>query len=86
MLMILILAGYATKTISNDIPRTKALRDAESYAIASCFVFQPHPYLKDQGDAWASVIIQRMKGSLDILVGIVEQVKLEIKKDDMAVI
>lgn len=86
ILMILILTGCATKTITNGIPRTEVLRDAEGYTIASCLVFQPHPYLKDQGDAWASVIIQRMKGSPDALVGIVEQVKLEINKGDMAVI
>lgn len=84
--MILILTGCPTKTVTNDIHRSEALRDAEGYAIASCLVYQPDLYLKDQGDAWASVIIQRMKGSLDVLVGIVDQVKLEIKKGGMAVI
>lgn len=67
-------------------PRPEVLRDVEGYAIASCLVNQPQPYLKDQGDAWASVIVQRMKGSLDVLAGIAEQVKRESAKGDMAVI
>ena len=85
-LIVLILTGCVTNKITNDIPRSEALRDTEGYAIASCLIFQSNSYLKDQGDAWASVIIQRMKGSPDVLGGIVEQVKLEINKGDMAVI
>lgn len=67
-------------------PRTEVLRDVEGYAIASCLTIQTQPYLKDQGDAWASVIVQRAKGSLDVLTGVAEQVKRENAKGNMAVI
>lgn len=67
-------------------PRPDVLRDVEGYVTATCLSSQPQAYLKDQGDAWASVILQRMKGSLDVLADIAEQVKLETAKGDMAVI
>lgn len=86
LLLGFVVAGCAIKVGTNGAPRPEVLRDVEGYAIASCFVNQPQPYLKDQGDAWASVIIQRMKGSPDVLAEIVEQVKLENEKGDMAVI
>ncbi|WP_230590878.1 hypothetical protein [Delftia acidovorans] len=60
-------------------------RDVESYAIASCLTQQAEPYLKDQGDAWASVVVQRMHGDIEVLVGIAEQVQRENTKGDMAV-
>lgn len=66
-------------------PRPQVLRDVESYAIASCLVVQSQPYLRDQGDAWASVVVQRMKGDLDALTGVAEQVKQEVAKGEMAV-
>ena len=86
VLLALMITGCTAKTITDGVPRSNVLRDIEGYAIASCFVFQSHPYLKDQGDAWASVIIQRMKGNPNALAGIVEQVKIEIAKGDIAVI
>ncbi len=86
VLLVLLIIGCTNKTITDDVPRSKVLRDIEGYAIASCLTFQSNPYLKDQGDAWASVIIQRMKGNPGILAGVVEQIKLESKKGDMAVI
>ena len=61
-------------------------KDIESYAIASCLTLQKSTYLQDQGDAWASVIVQRMKGSIDILPKITEIVKEEISKGEMAVV
>jgi hypothetical protein len=86
LLLGLVVAGCAGKVGTSGAPRPEVLRDIEGYAIASCLVNQPQPYLKDQGDAWASVIVQRMKGSPDVLAEIVEQVRLENKKGDMAVI
>ncbi len=48
---------------------------------------QPQSYLKDQGDAWASVIIQRMKRQSRYLsCYLTEQVKRENAKGEMAVI
>jgi hypothetical protein len=60
-------------------------RDVEGYAIASCLTSQTEPYLKDQGDAWASVVVQRMHGDIDVLAGIAEQVQRENATGDMAV-
>jgi len=86
VLLISILTACATKSFTDDISRSQVLRDVEGYAIASCLAFQSNTYLKDQGDAWASVIIQRMKGSPDALAEIVEKVRYEIEQGNMAVI
>lgn len=67
-------------------PRPEVLRDAEGYAIASCLAHQTHLYLKDQGDAWASAIVQRGKGPVEHLFAIDDAVKNEIAKGRMAVI
>ncbi len=82
----LCLAGCADKTNTIGSPRPEALRDLEGYAIASCFTNQAEPYLKDQGDAWAAVIVQRMNGNLEALAAITEEVKRENAKGNMVVI
>ena len=78
-------------------PRSKALRNAEGYAIASCLV-QPQPYfkyqgylkdigyLKDQGDGWTSVIMQREKAPVEIWAALQDAVKREVAKGDMVII
>jgi hypothetical protein len=66
LLLALLAAGCTTKTDTVGSPRPAVVRDVEGYAIASCLVNQFEPYLKDQGDAWASVIVQRMKGDLEV--------------------
>lgn len=81
----LAIAGCTPDTNPAGVPRTQVQRDVESYAIASCLTSQTEPYLKDQGDAWASVIVQRMHGDIDVLAGIAEQVQRENTKGDMAV-
>lgn len=63
-----------------------AKRDVEAYAIASCLNYQNQPYLKDQGDGWASAVIQRFKGELDDLTTVAAVVKAEVLKGDMVVI
>ncbi|WP_280190953.1 hypothetical protein [Delftia sp. PS-11] len=83
--MKLILLSLVTAACTLDVNatgahRTDAQRDAEGYAIASCLSQQADPYLKDQGDAWAAVIVQRMKGDLDMLANIAEQVSNERTK------
>lgn len=80
------IASCAPKLETFGAPRPEVLRDMESYAIASCLTIQTHPYLKDQGDAWALVIAQRMQGDLDVLANIAEQVKHESAKGEMAVV
>jgi len=79
----IILTGCSTV---NSYQNTMSQKDVEGYAIASCLTYQESPYLKDQGDAWASVIVQRMKGGIDILSEISEIVKKEVDKGQMAVI
>jgi len=71
---------------SNTQHTTMNKVDAQSYAIASCLTMQNSLYLKDQGDAWASVIVQRMSGSLESLSKISEAVKTEASEGEMAVI
>ncbi len=81
-----LLASTIVSAAVSPSGRTPALRDAEGYAIASCFFGQKQPYLKDQGDGWASAIIQRGSGDLDALGAISAAVKQELAKRDMAVI
>ena len=66
--------------------RSAVQRDVEGYAIASCLSAQDQPYLKDQGDGWASVIIQRGKGGLDIITAVAVAVKAELAKGNKAVV
>ena len=86
LLSALVVAGCTTKTDTIGSPRPAVVRDVEGYAIASCLINQSQPYLEDQGDAWASVIVQRMKGDLEVFAGVAEQVKLETAKGEMAVV
>ncbi|MDD4880188.1 MAG: hypothetical protein PHR30_04115 [Gallionellaceae bacterium] len=85
-LLSLVVAGCTARINTIGASRPEVLRDVEGYAVASCLANQTQPYLKDQGDAWASVIVQRMKGRLDVLASISEQVKRESAKGEMAVI
>jgi hypothetical protein len=66
--------------------RSAMQRDLEGYAIASCLVKSGEPYLKDQGDGWGAVIVQRSKADLAVLSGISEAVNREVAKGNMAVI
>ena len=79
-------AGCATTTGLPARDRRPVERDVEGYAIASCLASQAEPYLRDQGDAWAAVIVQRMKGDLDSFVAVGEQVKRELSAGHMAII
>lgn len=82
----LTLGGCGATTGTLVSPRTDLLRDLEGYAIASCLVYQSDPYLQDQGDAWASVIVQRSQGDLEVFTNLATQVKNEVGKGEMAVI
>jgi hypothetical protein len=61
-------------------------RDVEGYAIATCLTGQKDSYLKDQGDGWASVIIQRGKGDLKVLESVAAAVRAEAAVGQMAII
>lgn len=77
--------GCATETYETA-SRPEILVDVEGYAIASCLTMQASPYLKDQGDGWASVIIQRTEVDLDNLISIAQAVKHENSAGKMAII
>ncbi|MBR0848041.1 hypothetical protein JQ543_09845 [Bradyrhizobium diazoefficiens] len=66
--------------------RTALQRDVEDYAVASCLANQDQAYLRDQGDGWASVIVQRAKGGLEPLKAVAAAVKTELAKGNMPVI
>ncbi|WP_428145284.1 hypothetical protein [Delftia acidovorans] len=85
LLLVPAIAGCTPDTNPAGGARTQVQRDVESYAIASCLTQQAEPYLKDQGDAWASVVVQRMHGDIEVLAGIAEQVQRENTNGDMAV-
>jgi hypothetical protein len=63
--------------------RSPVERDAVDYAIASCLFHQKEAYLKDQGDATTSFIIQRSHGDLDHFMAINTAVKEEAAKSDI---
>jgi hypothetical protein len=84
--LLIAIAVSATMACADARARDAVQRDVESYAIASCLVAQKEPYLHDQGDAWASAIIQRAKGELDALTAVAAAVKAELAKGNMAVI
>jgi hypothetical protein len=84
-----ILAALNACATTQNIPdsgHNAASRDVEEYAIASCLFYQQQPFLKDQGDGWASAIIQRSKGGLDAFTAVADAVKMEISKGNMVVI
>jgi len=68
-----------------DDIQTNVRRDAESYAMASCFFYQKHPYLKEQGDAWAGTIVQGSQLTIDAMEEIYTAVRQEIAKGKMPV-
>jgi hypothetical protein len=84
--LLIAIAVCATMACTDARARDAVQRDVEGYAIASCLVAQDQPYLHDQGDAWASAIIQRAKGELDALTAVAAAVKAELAKGNMAII
>ena len=79
-------AGCAGGACAASQPRSALLRDVEGYASASCLVAQSDEDLKDQGDGWAWVILQRMKGDLEVFDKLRARVRAEVAKSTMAVI
>lgn len=84
--LLMILAGCADSRADSHVKTSAALRDMQGYAIASCLTYQDSAYLNDQGDVWASVIVQRMHGNIDVLANIAQAVKKNVDKGNMAVI
>ena len=67
LLLAILVGSCGEKAETLGAPRQQVLRDVEGYVVASCLAYQSQPYLKDQGDASSSVIVQRMKGGPDVL-------------------
>jgi hypothetical protein len=86
LILIALLSTQCVAASKSEDNREQALIDAEGYAIASCLTLQSETYLKDQGDGWASVIVQRAHGDIELFFRISEAVKLEAKKGKMAAI
>jgi hypothetical protein len=84
--LLFVAAGSAVMSTACAADRSAVEQDVEGYAIASCLAAMDQPYLKDQGDGWASAIIQRSKGEPDAFVAVGKAVKAEVAKGGMAVI
>lgn len=78
--------GFTAASSSKAHGRDLLRRDVEGYAIASCLVAQDQPALKDQGDGWASAIVQRSRGGLDQFTAVTAAVRAELVKGNMATI
>jgi hypothetical protein len=55
-------------------------RDVEGYAMASCLAAAGDPRLKDESDAWASVIVQRSRGGIAPFTALAAAVRAELAR------
>lgn len=62
----LLAATIATVPVAAAV-RSAAARDVEGYAVATCLAAQADPVLKQQGEGWASAIIERGRGGVEQL-------------------
>lgn len=81
--MIALLAFAAL--LSPAAARHQALRHAEGYAVATCLIAQPDRLLREQGEGWASVVVQGGAGSIEPLLPIARAVTLQMTKGDVPV-
>lgn len=79
----LLICGCTPKASDISELSSQLVQDVEGYAIAGCLSKQSHAYLKDQGDAWASVIVQRMRGDVEVLADLAEAITRETAKAEM---
>jgi hypothetical protein len=85
--MAVLLALASASTGSNiAYGRSDVQRDVEGYAISSCLVSQKDAYLKEQGDGWASAIVQRSHGDIDHFKKVADTVSTEMAQGHLAVI
>ena len=85
LLLASVLTGCAGIPANPGPDRSALQHDLECYAIASCLALQAEPYLQDQGDAWASVIIQRRQGGIEAFAQLADSVRQEASLVDMMV-
>lgn len=67
-------------------PRSRLQRDVEGYAMAACLGAQPNAFMKDQADGWASNIVQRGHGEIELFFAVDKAVRAEAARGDMAAI
>lgn len=84
LLLSAVISGCSSGVNTRDAAQS-GIQEVRSYAIASCLSYQENPYLADQGDAWASVVIQRTRGSIEPLAEVAEVVKRQVETGGMAV-
>jgi len=63
--------------------RGSVQRDVEGYATASCFARQKEPLLKNQGEAWVDVIVQRSQGDIEDFKAVADAVEAQLAKEPM---
>lgn len=80
----LIATALQAASLAPATPRETMRRDLQSYAIASCFTEQKSEYLRDQGDGWASNLIQRGNFTLPIGKKVSAAVDVELAQGNMA--
>lgn len=83
--MTVIAAGFSMSGAAAH-GRPSVQRDVEGYAIATCLANQKEPYLKDQGDSWASVIVQRSHGGIGPFNSVAAAVKTELAQGHLPVV
>lgn len=58
--------------------------DLVQYATASCFAFQQNDYLKNQGERWASAILQNAHGPVEKWTPVADAVKNALARSGVA--
>ncbi|MFP8967374.1 hypothetical protein ACKC9G_12400 [Pokkaliibacter sp. CJK22405] len=61
---------FSKNLLASPINSITPLQDMTEYAMASCLYHQKSEYLQEEGNAWASIIINRMHGAIDVLTEI----------------
>lgn len=59
-------------------------RDLAAYASASCLTLQDNAYLRDQGQRWASAVIQRGGGAIEPWTAVADAVAAELRRSGVA--
>lgn len=80
---ILLSVGACSASPALSVVRDPVARDVEGYAIATCLIAQESAYLKDQGDGWASNIVQRGSGDIEIFSALAAAVRAEAASGTM---
>ena len=82
MLATITLAAAAFAGAATQTPRDPAgpERDLTRYAMAACLAAQDQPYLKDQGQRWASGLIELGHGPVEAWLPVAQAVTAELAR------